>query len=230
MIIDDEPPARDLLKTYVNRLDGFKVVGCFSNAIEGYNFMQKTKVDLLFVDIQMPNMTGLELVKGLVPRPQIVFTTAYRQYAVEGFDLGVLDYLVKPIVFDRFLKTIGKYNQVSVQTEMPQTSYEEAYMYFKVDREMVKIFLKDIIYIESLQDYIRLVTTETNYVTYSRIGFMEKKLPEGHFARIHKSYIVAINSIESYSNTFVKINGMELPLGRAYKQTFLRALEKREEG
>ena len=229
MIIDDEPPARDLLKTYLNRLDGFKVVGSFSNAIDGYNFMQKTKVDLLFVDIQMPNMTGLELVKGLVPRPQIVFTTAYRQYAVEGFDLGVLDYLVKPIVFDRFLKTIGKYNQASVQTEMPQTSYEEAYMYFKVDREMVKIFLKDIIYIESLQDYIRLVTTETNYVTYSRIGFMEKKLPEGHFARIHKSYIVAMNKIESYSNTFVKIKGMELPLGRAYKQTFLKALDKKEE-
>ena len=223
LIIDDEPPARELIRSYIKRLDDFIVVGSFSNAIDGYNFMQKHQVDLLFVDIQMPKMNGLELVKGLVPRPKIVFTTAYRQYAADGFDLGVLDYLVKPIVFERFLKSISKYNQTLEQSEeLRTTSYEEAYMYFKVNRAMTKVFLKDIIYIESLQDYIRLVTTKGNHIAYSRIGYMERKLPETHFVRIHKSFVVQLQYIDNYTNSSVTIGGKELTLGRVYKHNFLR--------
>ncbi|RPG37978.1 MAG: DNA-binding response regulator [Muricauda sp. TMED12] len=225
VIIDDEPPARELIRSYIRRLDGFELVGSFSNAIDGYNYMQRNQVDLLFVDIQMPQMNGLELVKGLVPRPKIVFTTAYRQYAADGFDLGVLDYLVKPIVFERFLKSIGKYHQATEQQEeLSPTSYGEAYMYFKVDRAMTKVYLKDVLWIESLQDYIRLVTSKGDLIAYSRIGYMERKLPETHFVRIHKSFVVQLQYIDSYTNASVTINGKELPLGRVYKQNFLKIM------
>lgn len=224
LIIDDEPPARELLASYISRLDDFKICGRFGNAMDAFNFIQKNEVDLLFVDIHMPRMNGLELIKGLIHRPKTIITTAYREYAAEGFDLEILDYLVKPIVFDRFLKSITRYNHTVMQEQQPNTSFNEAYMFFRVEKEMVKIYLKDIHYIESIQDYIKIVTLKKTYITYIRIGFMEEKLPEGHFVRIHKSFIIPIHLVESFTHNSVKVSGHQLPLGRVFKQGFINML------
>jgi len=224
LIVDDEPPARELLASYISRLEDYKICGQYGNAIEAFNFMQKNEVDLLFVDIHMPRMNGIELIKGLLNRPKTIITTAYREYAAEGFDLAILDYLVKPIVFDRFLKSITKYNHTLLQERESNSSFEEAYMFFKVEKEMVKIFLKDILYIESIQDYIKIITAKKTYITYVRIGFMGEKLPEGHFVRIHKSYIIPIHRVESFTHNSVNVAGRQLPVGRVFKQSFMNVL------
>lgn len=225
LIVDDEPPARELIKTYIDRLEGFEVCDSFSNGIEGFNYMQKNKIDLLFVDIQMPRMNGMELIKSMIHRPKIIITSAYREYAAEGFDLAILDYLVKPIVFERFLKSISKYNKSVVKEVESNFSYEETYMFFKVEREMVKIYLKDIVFIESIQDYIKIITPKKTYITYTRIGYMDKKLPDNHFVRIHKSFIIPLEYVESYTHNTVIVKGKHLPIGRVYKQKFLSSLE-----
>lgn len=226
LIVDDEPPARELIRSYLERLDGFTVCGEFPNAMDGFNYLQKNNVDLLFVDIQMPKMDGIELIRSLVKRPKIIITTAFRDYAAEGFDLSILDYLVKPIVFDRFLNAIGKYNQCILTEREPNSSYEDTYMFFRVEKEMVKIYLRDIVYIESIQDYIKINTPERTYVTYTRIGYMDEKLPDSHFVRIHKSFIVPLGKVASYTHNTVKVNGKQLPIGRVYKQGFLNAIDQ----
>jgi DNA-binding LytR/AlgR family response regulator len=228
--VDDEPPAVDLMTTYMERVDDLEIVGRCSNAIEAFGFLQKTKVDLLFLDIQMPKMTGLDLIRSLHDRPRIIVITAYREFAADGFDLDVLDYIVKPVSFERFLKAIAKYNQYTQirQIEAPEQApdaFEKAYMYFKVNKQVKKVFLKDIIYIESIKDYVKIVTTDKPVVTYQRLSYMEEKLPENKFLRIHKSYIIAIDRISGYNNDLINIEGYELPLGRSYKQGFLKVVD-----
>ncbi len=227
LLVDDEPPANDLIASYIDRMDDLEIVGKCNNAIEAFNYLQKTKVDILFLDIQMPKMTGLDLIRSLQERPRIVITTAYREFAADGFDLDVLDYLVKPVSFDRFLKAIAKYNQQNIlrQVEVAEKTpdaFEKAYMYFKVNKDVKKVFLKDIIYIESVKDYVKIVTTGRALITYQRLSYMEEKLPENKFLRIHKSYIIASDKITSYNNDMVQIDQYSLPLGRSYKQSFLK--------
>lgn len=224
--MDDEPPARELLASYIDRLEGYKVCGAFGKSLEAFNYLHANKVDLLFVDIHMPRMNGLDLIKSLMHRPKVIITTAYREYAAEGFDLAILDYLVKPVSFDRFLRSISRYSHSLLQAPENKHSLEEAYMFFKVDREMVKVRLQDILYIESLQDYIKIVTPEKNLITYTRIGFMEDKLPDGHFVRIHKSFIIPLQRVEAFRHDNVKVAGYNLPVGRVFKQNFIEALEK----
>jgi DNA-binding LytR/AlgR family response regulator len=230
LLADDEPPARELLASYINRLDDLEVSVQCTDALETFNFLQKNEIDLLFLDIQMPGMNGLELIKSLHHKPHIVLTTAYREYAVEGFELDVLDYLVKPVSFERFLKTISKYHHYSVSNNSTDAksepaTFETAYMFFKVNKEMIKIFLKDILYIESIKDYIRIVTDDKSYITYQRINYMEEKLPENRFARIHKSFIVALPKIKTFRSDTVKIGALDLPVGRHYKKKFTETLQ-----
>lgn len=230
LLVDDEPPAVDLITSYIERVDDLEIVGRCNNAIEAFGFLQKTKVDLLLLDIQMPKMTGLDLIRSLHDRPKIIVITAYREFAADGFDLDVLDYIVKPVSFDRFLKAIAKYNQYTLlrQTEAPEQApdaFEKAYMYFKVNKQVKKVFLKDIIYIESIRDYVKIVTTDKPVITYQRLSYMEEKLPENKFLRIHKSYIIAIDRISGYNNDLINIEGYELPLGRSYKQGFLKVVD-----
>lgn len=229
LLVDDEPPARQLLESYITRLENLELCGECGNALEAFQFLQKKEVDLLFLDIQMPRMNGLELIKSLHNRPQIVLTTAYREYAVEGFELDVLDYLVKPVSFERFLKTISKYHHYSTVAQSAEPvagpdTFETAYMFFKVNKEMVKIYLKDILYVESIKDYLKIVTEEKSYITYQRINYMEEKLPENKFVRIHKSYIVSTTKINSFRNDTIKIGTLDLPVGRHYKQRFVEVL------
>ncbi|MET3128218.1 DNA-binding LytR/AlgR family response regulator [Arcicella rosea] len=224
LIIDDELPARALIQMYLENLPDFEVVKTLDNAVEGFVYLQNHSIDLLFLDIQMPKMTGLELLKSLQKRPKVVMTTAFREYAAEGFDLDVFDYLVKPISQERFLKTISKYlyfQEVTQHVEPPKSNYDDAYIFFKVGKEQIKVFLSDILYIEGLKDYIKVFTSQGMYVVYERMGFMEAKLPESKFVRIHKSFIIAVDKVYSYSNECIKINNQKIPIGRMYKQGFL---------
>jgi DNA-binding LytR/AlgR family response regulator len=227
LIVDDEVPATELLTSHVNRIEDFEITGICNNALDAFTFLQKNPVDLVFLDIQMPRMSGLELVRSLPEKPSVIFTTAYREYGVDGFELDALDYLVKPITFDRFLKAVAKFNQqVLLKKGLDQThennAFDKAYMYFKVNRDLVKIFLKNIVYIESIRDYIKIITENQSIVSYQRIGYMEEKLPENKFLRIHKSYIVSLDKINSFSNDCVNIGNFSLPVGRSYKQKFLQ--------
>jgi len=229
LLVDDEPPAVDLIASYIERVDDLEIVGRCNNAIEAFGLLQKTKVDLLLLDIQMPKMTGLDLIRSLHDRPRIIVMTAYREFAADGFDLDVLDYLVKPVSFERFLKAIAKYNQYSLlrqteTTEQTPDAFDKAYMYFKVNKQVKKVFLKDIVYIESIKDYVKIITTDKPIITYQRLSYMEEKLPENKFLRIHKSYIIAIDRITSYNNDLIHVDSYELPLGRSYKQSFLKTV------
>ena len=227
LVIDDEPPARELLSSYLARLDDFEVVNQFGNALDAFAFLQKNTVDLIFLDIQMPGMTGLELIESLHHPPRVVLTTAFREYATDGFDLDVLDYLVKPISFSRFMKAIGKFHHYFSKspedTLEDEKTFNQAYFFIKVNKEQVKILYKEILYIESIKDYLKIITTEKTYITYDRLMYMEEKLPEGRFLRIHKSYIVPLGKIKAFRNDSVTIGDIELPVGRVYKQKFLDA-------
>lgn len=230
LVIDDEPPARELLVSYLSQLPDFTLVAQCENALEAFTCLQKEKIDLIFLDIQMPGMTGLDLIKSLHNPPLIVLTTAYREYATEGFDLDVLDYLVKPVSFSRFMKAISKFHHYFNRTVEDKTSvdstFDDAYFFIKVNKDQVKIFFKDILYIESIKDYLKVITTDKTYITYDRLMYMEEKLPEGRFLRIHKSYIVSLGKVKAFRNDSVTIGDAELPVGRVYKQKFLEVFAK----
>lgn len=224
LVVDDEPPARELLISYISKLDDFEVVVQFNNALETFNYLQKNSVDLLFLDIAMPKMTGIELIKSLHHAPSVILTTAFREYASDGFDLDVLDYLVKPISFDRFMKAIGKYHHYLPRASNDQAhdvAFDQAYFFLKVNREQIKVYFKNILYIESIKDYIKIVTTEKTYITYERLTHMEETLPEGRFLRIHKSYIISMSNVKTFRNDTVIVGDTTLPVGRVYKKQFL---------
>jgi DNA-binding LytR/AlgR family response regulator len=230
LIADDEPPARELLAGYIGNLEDLELKGVCKNAMETFTFLQTQPVRLLFLDIQMPQVNGLELIRSLHERPRIIITTAYREFAADGFELEVLDYLVKPISFDRFLKSVSRYfhyTQLAKPAEKSSedNAFEKAYMYFRVNRDLVKVFLNDILYIESIKDYVRIVADTQQYVTYQRISYMEEKLPADKFLRIHKSFIVALERIGSYNVDSVSVGGHALPVGRNYKQRAFQRLE-----
>jgi DNA-binding LytR/AlgR family response regulator len=229
LIADDEPLARELLEGYVGSLDNLELKGVCKNAMETFAFLQRQPVQLLFLDIEMPRITGLDLIRSLHERPSVIITTAYREFAADGFELEVLDYLVKPISFDRFLKSVSRFYHYHQRARPSDTvpeenAFDKAYMYCKVNRELVRIYLKDILFIESIRDYVRIVTGTQQYVTYQRISYMEEKLPAEKFVRIHKSFIVSLQHIHSYNTETVSVGPHALPLGRNYKDTFRKLL------
>jgi DNA-binding LytR/AlgR family response regulator len=229
LIIDDEPLARDLIESYVRRMENLTLVKTCSNALDAFPLLQQRQIDLIFLDIQMPQLTGIDLIKSLQDRPKVILTTAYREYAAEAFDLDVIDYLIKPVTFDRFLRAVGKIYQAApsaVEENPVMKSFDDAYIFLREDREMIKVFLKDILYIESLRDYVRVKTATTQIVTYQKISFLEQKLPEKEFVRIHRSFIVAVDKVSSFTFNSVKIGDIEIPLGRNYKQQAMKALNQ----
>jgi DNA-binding LytR/AlgR family response regulator len=235
LIVDDEPLALDILESYVNRIECLELVGRCNNGIEAYNLLQKYPVDLLFLDIQMPKLTGIEFLKNISRPPMVIFTTAFREYAIESYELNAVDYLLKPIPFERFLKAVNKVVQASVHTTesaLPTTAsgntdYQEAFIYLKADKKMVKVMLRDIMYLESLKDYIRVKTISKEIISLQKISFLEEKLPEDKFLRIHRSFIVAVDKIQAFSATHVElINSKEIPIGRNYKVEVMQALGK----
>lgn len=221
LVVDDEPLAAELVATHISKVSDLELVAKSHNPVDAFAILQREPIDLLFLDIHMPRMTGWELLKSLPHKPLVVITTAYREHALEGYEFDVLDFLLKPITFDRFLRAISKYHQRRLtmldSTTSLSDSYEQAYKYFKVNREMKKVFLKDILYIESLKDYVRIKTDKESLITYQRISYLEEKLPDDKFLRVHKSFIVAVDKISSLGSNSVKIKDKEIPVGRNYK-------------
>ncbi|MFN8354819.1 MAG: LytTR family DNA-binding domain-containing protein [Spirosomataceae bacterium] len=228
LLVDDEPLATELIASYIEKIPDFEVVGVCHNAFDAFAFLQKNTVDLLFLDVQMPRMTGFELLNTLPSRPHVVMTTAFREYGAESYDFDVLDFLVKPIVFDRFMKAIAKFYQrrvMKLDSLASPDAYEQAYMFFKVDRVQKKIYLKDIHFIESLKDYVKIFTDAGMFVTYQRISYLEEKLPEDKFLRVHKSFIVSTSHINAMTGNFIKIQNKLIPIGRNYKNNVGKLLE-----
>lgn len=221
LIVEDEPLAAELLKSYLAKMPDLALAAHCDSAVDAFAVLQRQPIDLLFLDIRMPRLTGLELLKTLKNPPPVILTTAYRDYAVESYDYDVLDYLVKPIQFDRFLKAVAKYYQRQSALPPAQTAqkdtYEQAYLFFRVDREQQKVWLRDILYIEGLGDYVKVFTAAGPVVTYERLSYLEEKLPEEHFLRVHKSYIIAVDKVQSFSGAEVKVAGKRIPVGRMYK-------------
>jgi DNA-binding LytR/AlgR family response regulator len=232
LIVDDEPLARQLLASYIERVEGLTLVKSCANAVEAFTVIQQRPVDLIFLDIQMPQVTGIDLLKSLKDRPRVILTTAYREYAFEAYDLDVVDYMLKPILFERFLRGISKIYQLRQPMEMEEPepsllqSFDDAYIYLREDREMMKVYLKDILYIESLRDYVKVKTVDKQIVTYQKISYLEQKLPENKFIRVHRSFIVAFDKVISFNMNSVKVGNIEIPMGRNYKNQALKVLNR----
>lgn len=230
IIIDDEELALDVLENFISQVDFLQLEGRCKTAIEALAVLNKKKVDLAFLDIQMPGLTGMQFLKSLHHPPEIIITTAYPNYAVEGFEMQVLDYLLKPIPFERFLKAVNRFTfktATSAETESQATS-KPASLFVKSEKQMVNVVLDDIIYIESIRNYavIRL-KDEKEIRTLSTISSIEEKLPHEDFMRIHRSFIVRMNKIQSYNGGGVIAGGQFLPFGRNFKDQALITLHKR---
>lgn len=228
LIVDDEAPARELIRHHLSDLEGFEIVAALDNGINAFTFLQHNIIELAFLDIQMPKISGLELIRSLKTGPKIILTTAFREYAANAYELDVLDYLVKPITQERFMKSISKYLHYRNPREnniQATTSYGNAYQFFKVGREQVKVFLKDIIFIEGMADYIKVHTASNSYIASERLSYLEETLPEQYFTRIHKSFIIALDKVISYNAEQVSLSPQVLPLGRLFKAEFFRKIK-----
>lgn len=229
LIVDDEPMARDVIRRYIEKVPVLKLVGEFGNAIDALLFLQNQSVDLIFLDIRMPQLTGTEFAKALRSGPKIIFTTAFKEYAMDGFELDAVDYLLKPVPFDRFLRAITKaYPMKSVDlhsTSHPNEADKKnnsGFIYLKADRKMVKVLLDDILYIESARDYLKVFTQDNPIITRQTISSVEAMLSDSEFIRIHRSYIVSIKKINSFTHETVDIGNTELPIGKFYLNSFLK--------
>lgn len=224
LAVDDEPPALEVLKKYIQSVHSLELAGTCCDAIEALSFLQNHPVDLLFLDIQMPQLLGTDLIRTLKKPPKVIFTTAFRKFAVEGFELNAVDYLLKPISFERFIKAVNKVMDTSLQVSEANfngnnksNNHVESFISLRADRKNLKVSLNDILYIESLKDYIKVITISKTIITKQSISSIEEMLPKESFIRIHRSYIVSLNKIESYTNELIGIAKQELPISRMYK-------------
>lgn len=228
IIVDDEPLARDVIRRYIEQVPILDLVGECGNAIDALILLHNQPVDLIFLDIQMPQLTGTEFAKALRTAPKIIFTTAFKEYAIDGFELNAIDYLLKPIPFDRFLRAITKaYPQTSSDMKVEQPlittkKNDSGFIYLKADRKMIKVMLDDILYIESARDYLKVFTDTNSIITRQTISSIEAMLSENEFIRIHRSFIVSLNKINSFTHETVEIGKKELPIGKFYLNSFLK--------
>ena len=218
VIVDDEPIALEILTSYIDKTSQLELIKSCKNASEALVFMQENSADIYFLDINMSEITGLSLAKIIDKKAKVIFTTAYREYAVDGFNLQAVDYLLKLISFVRFLQAIQKI--------IPSKTAENKvdFMFVRSERKMIKIDFDTILYIESLSDYVKIITTQKTIVTRENISSLEEKLAYDNFIRIHRSYIVSINKMTSYTNEFIEIKNKALPMSRSYKESVLQKL------
>jgi DNA-binding LytR/AlgR family response regulator len=231
IIIDDEPLARRGLKEYINDVDFFNMVGEYDNAVAAAEQISRGEVQLLFLDIQMPKITGLDFFKSLQHAPPVIFTTAYPQFALEGFELNALDYLVKPISFERFLKAALRAKEFyEVRTlnaaEVNQQSARPDYFFIKADNKLMKIFYNEILFAEALQNYVVIHTGDKKYITYLTFKSVEEYLPSDRFIKTHKSYIIAAEKIDSIDANDIKIGQHHIPVSRNLKEEVMEKLLK----
>ncbi|MGD1843511.1 MAG: LytR/AlgR family response regulator transcription factor [Thermonemataceae bacterium] len=228
LIVDDEELARDLIASHLSQLDDFEVVASCSSAIEAGKILKEVPIDLIFLDIEMPVLKGTDFLKNLLHKPKVIFTTAYRDYALDGFELDAVDYLLKPIVFQRFFKAIEKFlaSLQKVPAPVLDTSAlinPEAFLFIRKNNKQVRVKLQDILYVESLKDYIKVHLEATCHVVKYTLSAFEKELDD-RFVRVHRSYIVNTNHITAYTKNDVEIEGTEIPIGEKYKNTLLERM------
>jgi len=231
ILVDDEPIAREILESHLSKIESLKVVCSCKSALEAFNAINSNNIDLIFLDINMPEISGLSFVKSINKDIKIIFTTAYREYAIEGFDLQAVDYLLKPISFNRLLQAINKYtneNRVLDHKESKQIIEDHNdFIFVRSDRKMIKINFTDILFIESLSDYIKIHVKDKTIITRETISNIEAKLPQKDFMRTHRSFIVSLANIESFTNEYIEIGMSEIPISRSYKETVLERLENK---
>ncbi|NUN99168.1 MAG: response regulator transcription factor [Saprospiraceae bacterium] len=223
LIIEDEPLAAEILSDYIRDAPGLELAGVCSDALFALEFLQRERVDVLFLDIHLPKLKGLDFLKTLSHPPQVILTTAYHEYALEGYELAVTDYLLKPIEFSRFLKAVQKLQHPVAQIEplpAPQTPERPAY-FFNVGKKRVKVYFDEILYAESLKEYVRIFLPGRSVVTKMQLGELESLLGSAGFVRIHRSFLVAKSKIDAYSATEVEVGGKTLPIGRSYREVGL---------
>lgn len=229
IVIDDEPLARKGLREYILDTGFLKLTGEFENPLGAIDLMGKGEVQLLFLDIQMPRITGLEFIKSMASPPPVIFTTAYPQFALEGFEVNALDYLVKPISYERFLKAALKAREY---WEIREKNLNEAndepggYFFIKADNKLVRLNLNDILFAEALQNYVVIHTAEKKYITYLTFRSVEEYLPANSFIKTHKSYIIAASQVESIEGNFIRLGGHEIPISRNLKDEVMDKLLK----
>lgn len=226
LIVDDEPLAREILGQYVSQSDELQLVGACKNANEVVELLQKESVDVLFLDIQMPGISGMALMKSLENPPLVVFSTAYDQYAVEGYEVSAVDYLLKPISPDRFKKAVEKVREM-IQYKK-SSSRDLNYMFIRADYQDIKVMFDDILYVEGLKDYVKVVTKEKRIITLTNIKGMLEKLPQDRFIRVHKSYIVAKDKVQTIKGTILTIDDKEIPIGLTFKDNFMKGMNLKD--
>lgn len=229
IIVDDEPLAANVLEKYVQRLDHLNLVGKAENAIQAFNLINSERIDLIFLDIKMPQITGIDFFKSLNNPPDVIFTTAYRDFALEGFEMSAVDYLLKPISFERFMKAVGKVSNSNVTTtaltdEVDGNKITRDYIFVREDKRMKKVLLADILFVESIKDYVKIITRKDTVLTYLKMNYLESNLPDNQFLRIHKSFIVRIDAIQGFKSTEAEVGDVVVPIGRHYKQKVLEVL------
>lgn len=225
IVVDDEPFARKILREYIEDVETLLLCREFETAADACNFLARETVDLIFLDIQMPRMTGIEFLENVRRDALVILTTAYPNYALQGYDLDVLDYLLKPIGFDRFLKAVGKANeQLSVRHSIPNPSGGADSFFIKCERKIEQIKFSEVLFVESLMNYVIIHTTHGKFITYLTLKGIEKQLPEKQFVKIHKSFLVSIPAISSVEDDEVIVGKIRLPIGRVYKTVFLRRI------
>jgi DNA-binding LytR/AlgR family response regulator len=233
IIVDDEPLARELIRGHVQKLENFEIIEECGNAMKAMEALRNQPIDLMFLDIKMPQISGIEFLKTLKNPPKVIITTAYSQYALDGFELDVVDYLMKPVTFERFFKAVNKYfaakNQNQISLENESGFDDHAFIYVKENKKVIKIYLKEIHFIEGLNEYIRIHTDNRRVVVKSSLQAIEKKLPSELFIRVHKSYIVSIPRIRAFNATTIELENAKVRIGRNYKNQVFAALQFKNE-
>ena len=228
LLIDDEPPALEVLESHAAQVSQLVIVGKCENALDAFRILQTQPVDLLFLDIQMPTLLGTDFLRSLRRPPKVIFTTAYREYALDGFELDAVDYLLKPIALDRFLRAVDKVMHPEASSlPVPNRlgANQEDFLYLRADRKMVRVQLANLVYVESMKDYVRLYTlTDPPLLIKRTISSLETLLPENRFLRIHRSFLVALDKISAFTAAHVFLSHQELPIGRLYSPHVLRTL------
>ncbi|HEV8082206.1 MAG TPA: response regulator transcription factor [Chitinophagaceae bacterium] len=231
LIVEDEPLAAEVLEDYINQVPFLQLIAKCNDAIYALEMLQKEKIDLIFVDIHLPKIKGVDFIKTLSNSPKIIITSAYQEYALQGYELNVVDYLLKPIEFSRFLMAVNKlhFSEIDQVSNATSIASERAYLFFNVSKKKVKMFLDEILYIESLKEYIKVISKDKSILTKFQLGEIEDVLNKNNFLRIHRSFIVAKNKIDAFSATDVEINGHQIPIGRSYKEIVIASLESKKQ-
>jgi len=229
LIIEDEPIAREVLRDYIRKLDDFEISGEYENALEAISFLKQNRVDLIFLDINMPQLSGIDFLRSLSNSPKTIITTAHREFALEGFELQVLDYLLKPYSFERFFQAIEKYyDTLSYPVTMHHSDSplpQRAYLYLRDNRKTHKLYLSDISLIESKGEYIQVWSGEKKIMTRSSLSAIEKLLPQDQFIRTHNSFIVSLSHITAFTSSSIEVGDTEIPISRKYKNLVMKFLQ-----